>query len=54
MNIVQAEDAHVEDIVRLNNQIHVDTPLFQGSSLLRVFMEHSVYLKEMGIFILRP
>ena len=33
MGIVQAQDAHVEDIVRLNNQIHVDTPLFQGSSL---------------------
>ena len=36
MDIVQANDSHTEDIVRLNNQIHVDTPLFQGSSLLWV------------------
>ena len=33
MGITQAQDEHVQDIVRLNNQIHVDTPLFQGSSL---------------------
>ena len=36
MAIVQAQDSHIEDIVRLNNQIHVDTPLFQGSSSLWV------------------
>lgn len=36
MNIVKAQDANVKDIVRLNSQIHVDTPLFQGSSPLWV------------------
>ena len=36
MDIVKADDANVKDIVRLNNQIHVDTPLFQGSSPLWV------------------
>ena len=36
MNIVKAHGANVKDIVRLNNQIHVDTPLFQGSSPLWV------------------
>ena len=36
MNIVKAQGANVKDIVRLNSQIHVDTPLFQGSSSLWV------------------
>ena len=36
MDIVKAGDANVKDIVRLNSQIHVDTPLFQGSSPLWV------------------
>ena len=36
MNIVKANDANVKDIVKLNSQIHVDTPLFQGSSSLWV------------------
>lgn len=36
MNIIKANDANVKDIVKLNSQIHVDTPLFQGSSPLWV------------------
>ncbi len=36
MNIIKASDANVKDIVKLNSQIHVDTPLFQGSSSLWV------------------
>ena len=32
MEIVMARETHIEAIVRLNSQIHVDTPLFQGSS----------------------
>ncbi len=36
MNIIKANDANVKDIVKLNSQIHVDTPLFQGSSSLWV------------------
>jgi GNAT superfamily N-acetyltransferase len=36
MNIVKAQGANVKDIVKLNSQIHVDTPLFQGSSPLWV------------------
>ncbi len=36
MNIIKASDANVKDIVKLNSQIHVDTPLFQGSSPLWV------------------
>ena len=36
MNIVKAHGADVQDIIRLNSQIHVDTPLFHGSSPLWV------------------
>jgi GNAT superfamily N-acetyltransferase len=36
MNIIKASNANVKDIVKLNGQIHVDTPLFQGSSPLWV------------------
>jgi len=32
MDIVKADDSNIEDILRLNTQIHVDTPLFQGDS----------------------
>lgn len=32
MDIVKADSSDVEDILRLNTQIHVDTPLFQGDS----------------------
>jgi len=32
MDIVKASSADVEDILRLNTQIHVDTPLFHGGS----------------------
>ena len=33
MDIVKANNSNIEDILRLNTQIHVDTPLFQGDSL---------------------
>ena len=36
MDIVKADNADVKDIVKLNSQIHVDTPLFHGSSPLWV------------------
>ena len=32
MDIVKAKDSNIKDILKLNSQIHVDTPLFQGSS----------------------
>jgi len=36
MRIVKAERSDIQDIIKLNTQIHVDTPLFQGSSPLWV------------------
>ena len=40
MHIVKAKDSNIKDILKLNAQIHVDTPLFQGSS--KVWVEEQV------------
>jgi N-acetylglutamate synthase-like GNAT family acetyltransferase len=33
MDVTKANNSNIEDILRLNKQIHVDTQLFQGDSL---------------------